>query len=199
MVDSIESGKTKTELEPHGQAINVWSHTDTGVVKKLDGVFLGAKVSPDGWGAGFVDRVETPVEDAGIVFGVEQASYGPTGIFAKALPGFKVEALDTDSEGGGENWVEPRTPNEDVSVTFDSGRMSGIPLSEWLNDTNFGNPGTQIGVVRVTGPDGQVRHYALGADFVGKQDNWRVTGGVVEVTLRQPDAVTTPTTPELTA
>ncbi len=133
----------------------------------------------------FVDESQTPVPDAGITFSVVQASQGYTGIKASALPGYIVEALDTDPEATEVRWIP--AGDSEVTVAYDRGNGLKTPF-EQRNTANIGNPGGKAGIIRVTGSTGEVKYYALGADFQGRPDDWRVTGLMTEVQPRQPES-----------
>lgn len=187
------------QLEQPRHLLAEWTHPERGLQRKITGVYLGAKTGSDGWNTGHIDESETPVDEAGLVFGVDQASYGFTGIFAKALPGYRVEALTVDPATGKEAWVAPAEGQEDVRVTGDWGRMSEVPIEELMPDANFANTGGRAGVVRVTSENGQVKHYLLGADFRGKPDQWRVSGAMVEIEPQQQPGTLSQPNPELPA
>lgn len=176
-----KQAKAVGELALHNVfPIKEWSHPQAGLEKHIPGVYLGVKVGLDGWNDGYVDESETPVPEAGIIFGVVQASYGYTGIFAKALEGYKVESAQFDPSTRQINWIQPQEGSDDVIVTGDWGRMSETPSKEWAS-ANLGNPGGKAGIVRVTNTEGEVKHYALGANFEGEPDSWTVKGALVEV------------------
>ncbi len=168
------------DLHPEIHQNTQWVPPQNGLQKELAGVHLGKQVRPDGWNAGFKDRSETPVYDAGLVFVASQASHGPTSIDAKALHGFKIEAAELDATTGNIEWVKPHDEEGEVRVVSDRGNLMETPFDEW-STTNLGSPGTRAGVVRVTGPENDTKYFALGAAFQGEPDNWQVLGGIIEV------------------
>lgn len=175
--DSLEPiPATSLEARSGGLAEPQWRRQETDLYIDLDGVHLGALKGANGWNAGYRDSYETPVPEAGIEVGVEQSSAGYTGVYALGLEGYKVEALNPDASSRKTMW----RGGERAQVSYDHGNMAGSNMQDWVT-ANFGNPGTRFGVVRVTGPEGEVKHYALGADFKGEPDNWRVKGRLVEV------------------
>lgn len=181
--EALEPAKSSELAEiarPFELTPQAWAPTGEAVVPVVYGVHLGSKIEKGGWNAGFIDESDTPVPDAGLIFRVEQASYGYTGIAAKPLPGYKLEALDMSPQATKVNWVSDEDTGGCVRVAADWGKMSDVPAENWA-ETNLGIPGGKAGVVRVTDPSNKVRYFVLGADFQGEPDNWRVTGMMTEV------------------
>ncbi|MDO8265654.1 MAG: hypothetical protein Q7T41_01775 [Candidatus Saccharibacteria bacterium] len=166
-----------------------WARTEadsSGIVRVVNGVHLGAIIGSDGWNNGYKDEHTQPVPDAGFSFKVSQASYGYTGISAEAMEGHRVDALDVDVNTGEYSWKGPRNHSDEVTVSSDRGKMQEVKPEDW-GLVNLGKTGGRAGIIRVTSKvDGNVRYYALGADFQGEPDNWRVTGSLVEVTPNDP-------------
>ncbi len=181
------SPAVRGDIVVHGNDQEQWARPETGLSTELAVVHLGRKVDSTGWNAGFQDMFETPVPDAGIAFGVYQTSYGGTGIKAKALKGYRVEAAEIDPETQQVTWQQPvRDLDDQVTVASDRGNLSDSSLfDEKWGQGNTGNPGTRAGIVRVTGPDAQVKYFALGANFEGEPDDWQVAGGIIEVKPHQ--------------
>jgi hypothetical protein len=168
-----------------------WLKPETGLQKELVGVHLGANVASDGRIYSYKDRSSTPVPEAGIFFVVAQNSLGLTGIDAKPMPGYSVEAAELNPDTGEIRWLKPEDDEGEVSVVTNRGNYMATPFEE-LATTNMGNPGTQAGIVRVTEPEQGTKYYALGAHFQGEQDNWQVVGGVIEVQPQIAQSLTGP-------
>ena len=173
------------ELDTTPKLPAIWEISEQAPVKHLPGVHLGRRIGKDGWNAGFVDRSETPLPDLGFTFGVAQASYGYTGIFAKPIGDHKIESLQINSETGSIHWIGPTDAQDEVTVTSDWGSLSETAWQETIAGANFGLVGGRMGIIRVT--DGvEPRYYALGANFEGEPDDWRVTGSLVEIVPIEP-------------
>ncbi len=177
-----ELQRRSSEIESVPQLPTIWEVSDTTPVKYLAGVHLGRRIGRDGWNAGYVDRSETPLPELGFSFGVAQASYGYTGIFAKPLGDHTIEALKVDSETGAASWVSTLDGQDEVTVTSDWGTLSETDWDDVFKSTNFGLVGGRLGIIRVRAATGAaVSYYALGADFQGEPDDWRVTGSLIEI------------------
>lgn len=169
------------EASPVVYGESQWTRLETGLQKELAGVHLGTLTGPEGWNAGYRDKAETIVPEAGIAVGVSQGSHGPTGLFAKPLKGYSVEAALLDPATNQVSWQVSPEENGEVKVDSDHGNLEDMPIGGLWEGTALGNPGTRAGLVKVTGPDSEARYYALGANFEGEPDNWDVQGGIIEV------------------
>ena len=169
------------ELTTPSSEISV-TRVETGLMRTIDGVYLGAKVDESGVKSGYTDKHETPVPEAGIAFGVRQASYGYTGIYTRAMPGYQVETAVHDSGKNQLSWKSQADPNGELHVTQDQGNLNQTGIIG-VDPKDIANAGLRLGVIRVTGPDESVRTYALAADFEGQPDSWRVRGGIAEVDI----------------
>ena len=165
--------------------------TEGGLTRKISGVYLGKLLGADGWNAGYKDDDVTPVPETGIAFGVSQASYGYTGIFAKPMTGYRVESAVLDSVSQRLSWTDSVNHDGKVTVTGDWGNMQSEDPSKILSNpiADLANPGARIGLIRVTSPDNSVKTYALAADFQGEPDDWRVHGGIIEVNLNSQSSI----------
>lgn len=157
-----------------------------GSERDLKGTHLGQlPLTSAGFSQGFKDSDTVQVPGAGILFTVEQASYGRTGIAASAEEGYKIEALRINPDTKAPEWIKPNPVlGKTVDVATDRGNLSKIPddSPSW-SKFNMGNPGVKSGAVKVTNQaTGEVKYYALGAQFTGKQDGWQVRRGVIELT-----------------
>ena len=177
------------ELAAGDSSPTMWTPAEgTDITPVISGAYLGAIVDSMGWNAGHVDEVKAPVPEAGFTVIAEQASYGFTGVSARALVGFTVEALTVNKDTQQTNWVKPSAVDKNVRVNGNWGRMQEVDPKLW-GETNLGNPGTQTGIVKVTDIAGKAKYYALGANFEGEPDGWIVRGAVTEVYPRLPSAV----------
>lgn len=164
-----------SEIEP------AWESPSTALEVHLPGVFLGNIVDHDGWLQAHKDRHEQPVVEAGIGFVVSQSSAGGTYLWAKAMTGYQVEALNPDASSRRSMW-RAAPEGEEVSVDSDWGKIGSLKADEsFLGMKNVGNPGVRSGIIRVTDPEGGQRHYFMGAEFSGRDNDWRVTGAMREV------------------
>ena len=166
------------EMTPGSHQEGGWNPVEGGLQRRVAGVHLGKVLGPDGWGTGFRDESDTPVPEAGLTFRVGQSSTGTTEVSAVAQPGYRVEAGRIDAETGRvTGWDPAQSEALGTRVAADKGNF----LSGQREHDKLGNPGTRVGVVRVTGPESDVNYYAMGAQFVGLPDNWQVDGGIVQV------------------
>ena len=177
----LASPESKVEINP-------WEKVPNAEIQPvLSGVFLGNKKLLNG--NGYVDEYYQPVHDAGIEFGVEQASYGFTGISARTISkDLKVEALKEDKDTKAISWVQSDESGE-VRVTGDWGKLGEVSIEDQAN-VNLGKEGGRAGIVRVTDKTGNQRFYVMGADFKGEPDNWKVTAQMVEVYPKNMPALT---------
>lgn len=159
-----------------------WESQSGALQIRMSGAYLGRFVNSQGWNAGYKDSHEELVPDAGIVFVVSQSSAGGTYLSAKAMEGYKVEALNPNASSRRSMWVEAPDHKEAVSVDSDWGKLGSLSPSDDWTAINFGNPGTRSGLVRVTGPHEEQHYYLMGANFQGEPDSWRVEGALCEVT-----------------
>ena len=178
------------EVSPLSEGLEV-AKVENGLSIPLDGVYLGALIDRGGWNAGYRDKHVTPVTEAGIAFGVEQASYGYTGIFAKPMNGYSIESAKLDPETKEVIWSEETNTDGELKVTQDWGNLQDVDIfADPVEDLS--NQGPRIGLIRVTGPDKSVCSFALAADFQGEPDKWQVRGGIVEVELKRVNELATP-------
>lgn len=181
MNPNLPARRMAAEIDAPERAVVEWEQSQNGVNKRVaDGVYLGVLVDCEGWNAGYVDQYEEPLVDCGFVAGVSQASYGYTGTYAKALPGYKIAAVTVDEQTGSTSWVEQGDDSK-VTIASDRGNLSTTSIDAMDPDFNFGNPGARVGVVRVTSPEGEEAYYMVGALFDGKPDGWQATAEVVQV------------------
>src|SRR5688572_23207721 len=87
-VELAGHGSLVPAAQPSAPTMEAWRRASHEVTPVVGGVHLGRVALGK-----FVDEVDTPVPEAGLVFRVEQAPHGHTGIAAAPLPGYKVEAL----------------------------------------------------------------------------------------------------------
>jgi hypothetical protein len=180
------------EADRLAQTQPLWDRREGGLQHKMEEVHLGAIPDSEGVIQNYRDAVESPVPAAGISVIVSQSSFGYTGVSVRSHSGFTVESGRYDPTSGQVNWASPNEGSDPVVVTGDMGNMGQYtPLEGWTHE-DVGNPGIRGGAVRVTGEDGYVRYFAVGANFAGVSDNWVVRGGIVEV---QPYEDKLPTTP----
>lgn len=182
-----DDGHEKLPVIVHAEvAEQIWEHDELTLYKELSGVRLGV-VGTNAIGANtFRDEHTTLVPEAGIGVRVSQSSAGYTGLGASALPGFRVAALNPDASSRSTMWRDPSEYDGVAHIQGDWGKMGSTPVdANWLN-TVFGNEGTRYGIIRVTKdalddePE-QVKYYAIGAAFEGREDNWHVKGKIAEV------------------
>lgn len=159
-----------------------WGHPDMALYQDLSTIFLGTRY--ENGRPKYHDNRDIMIPLAGLVVRYTQSSAGYTGIEAQGLEGNSVAALNIDASGPNTLWTKPEE-NGNGRVTLTSnygnmGRASALKIEDWAQQ-NFGNPGAQLGIVRVTDATERRRYFAVGADFQGKPDNWRVSGRVLEV------------------
>lgn len=182
---------TGAEVAVDGPAPEWYMTPGVEVARPFNGVFLGATPNRNGWGQTHRDSAETPTPD-GFTFGISQNSAGFTGTYARPTEGHTLEALRVDEVTGLPIWESTIPELEDmVRVSADYGRLVTEPETPWKDNIRegFGNPGAQVGIIRVTGPDGAVKYFAMGAEFEGREDAWRVEGSYAEVFVHNPDAL----------
>jgi len=159
-----------------------WSHSETSLHQALGTLHLG--VTQQNGFPHYHDEQDVLVPNAGIVARFSQSSGGYTGIEVRALGDETVEALNIDASGAGTLWKAPEEHRHGyATLSSDSGNMGGsskLKAEDWARH-NFGNPGAQVGIVRVTTSDGNRRFFAVGADFQGRPDSWRVSGKILEL------------------
>lgn len=171
-----ESNSTDIVPQSHAPEGTVWSKSPgSEVMPIVEGVRLGSL--GDGK---FKDEHFQQVPDMGITVGVEQASYGFTGISAEALPGFRVDALRMAKDGS-YTWEGPPDHTRRVWVNADWGNMQSLPAELWQAD-NLGNPGNLAGIIRIYNEEQDTaRFFGMGADFRGKPDSWLVGAQMIEI------------------
>lgn len=164
------------------------------VVRPINGVFLGDFPNADGVGSRYIDSSRTPTGQ-GFKFIVGRNTAGLIYIEAQPEGDNVVEAFSIDEETGLPVWL-PTDPILDngVRVSDDYGKLvtDDDILQKWKDDVNInlGNPGGQVGVIRVTSPDGNVRYFAMGANFDGREKAWRVNGMFAPVNAQNIEALT---------
>ncbi len=164
--------------------VEAWVPLETGLVVPINSVHLGRIERPDG-GATYKDEAHTFVDEAGFVFTVTQSSAGFTGIYVNPTEGHTVSMLAFDPETKKADWVEPSVDDPQILVSGDWGQLVNNPnilKVKWDSNTKFGEAGIHAGVIKVINAEGQSRYYGLAADFEGKEDDWSVTGKIVELT-----------------
>ncbi len=186
---SDEVGRAAHDLQPGAETR--WTPAENGLELPISGFYLGKLVGADGWGAGAIDSKKIPVPEAGFGLEAVQSPLGHTELRAEALEGHRVEAADLDAETGVTSWRGPDIIGS-LRVDIDGGNSQQVPISDWLK-TELGNPGVRGGVIRVTDPEEGVKYYAIGVNFKGEADHWKVEGGVVELIPPEVPSVADPT------
>jgi len=153
------------------------AHTPT---FRFDQLHLGRYFEQGSQAPRYRDEAEVTVPEGGFRVRVAQGSHGPVLLSARAEDGYDIEVARLDEQQG-LAWLAPDAPDGEVLLAADSGNLPAVPPLEW-NSTNLGNPGTYWGVLRVTEQTTRAtRHYAVGANFSGEPDDWRVRGTVLAV------------------
>ena len=153
----------------------------------LPGVYLGRLENNT-----YQDEVTTALPDAGFAFGVHQGSHGYTGVLARPHEGYQIEAAYYDRETHHLQWAAPEAAIGYVAVSADHGNLDSIDYSEW-SSKNLGNPGPQVGIIRVSHAGKGYRYFALQAAFEGEPDAWYVTRELIEIEPSGPLSLETPT------
>ncbi|MDB5159764.1 MAG: hypothetical protein JWO99_27 [Candidatus Saccharibacteria bacterium] len=164
-------------------SIESWTPLEAGLSIPINGVHLGRIEQPEG-GATYKDEAHTLVDEAGFIFTVTQSSAGFTGIYVNPTEGHAVSTLAVDPETKVPQWAEPSISDPQILVSGDWGQLVNNPDildAKWDDDTKFGEAGVHAGIIKVTSADGQTRYFGLAADFAGQEDNWDVTGKIVEL------------------
>ena len=172
-----------TTPENHPTSVETWTPLETGLVVPINSVHLGRIVNQNG-GVVYKDEARTSVNKAGIDFMVAQSSAGFTGMYVIPTKGHTVSILTINPETKKADWVKPAGDDPQILVSGDSGQLVNNPnilKVKWDSDTRFGEAGIHAGVIKVTDTEGQTRYYGLAADFAGREDNWEVTGKIVEL------------------
>lgn len=170
-----------TDLAVEDSSLHGISPID-GTHKEFGEVYLGNT----GQGK-FKDFANIELTEEGIDFQVWQNSAGFTGIRAKQMEGFTVEAFKIDEKTGSPTWIGADSDGK-VNVVFDRGNAYKMNPAEktWAQEL-IGNPGGKVGVVKITNEKtGDTDYYALGAKFTGEADKWKVTPAVAKVALSDP-------------
>jgi hypothetical protein len=174
---------THNTPEHQSTSVETWTPLETGLAIPINGVHLGRIEQPEG-GATYKDESRTLASEAGFIFKVTQSSAGFTGIYVNPTEGYAVSALAVDPETKKPKWVEPSADNSQILVSGDWGQLVNNPdilNVKWDADTKFGEAGVHAGIVKVTDAEGRTRYFGLAADFAGKEDDWDVTGKIVEL------------------
>ncbi len=176
------SGFNNGSAEHANQLEQAWSHPDVALHQDLTTTFLGTRYN-NGYPI-YQDTHDTIVPQVGIIVRYTQSSSGYTGVEVHGLENTKVAALNIDASGANTLWKNPGAHDDGyVALTSDTGNMgrsSALKIEDWAQQ-NFGNPGAQLGIVRVTDASDSHRYFAVGADFQGQPDWWHVSGKVIEV------------------
>jgi hypothetical protein len=150
-------------------------------------------------GQSFRNREPFTTKD-GFVIEVSQNSFG--GTFIRAIPvdkeKSKLETLVKSGKGIQAQWAESNEKSGKVTVkgnwgNLDSPELNGQSYSAVYD--KFGNPGIRYNLIRVTDiPSNSQKIFAVGAEFEGKADDWRVETAYFEVTpsLPQPEIGNSP-------
>ena len=162
-----------------------WHQTQPEPVRRFDNIHLGRFQPEPGTPYHYRDAVDTHLPYDGFSVRVAQGSQGATVLSAIAAQGYEVAAAEFDAEGELQ-WRAKSPGRENLVIAAGSGNWS-LGRLETRDYSALGNPGQYWGVLRLTAQaSGAVRYYAVGADFEGEPDNWRVRGTVLEVAPNEP-------------
>lgn len=165
-------------------SVEAWVPLETGLVVLINSVHLG-RIKEPGGGATYEDNAYIFVGKAGFGLMVAQSSGGFTGMYVNPTEGYTVSMLAVNPETKKTDWVEPSVDDPQILVSGDWGQLVNNPnilKVKWDSNTKFGEAGIHAGVIKVTNAEGQSRYFGLAADFEGKEDDWNVTGKIVELT-----------------
>jgi hypothetical protein len=153
-----------------------------GTNREFGSVYLGVRTGPGGWNAGYEDEARVALPE-GFDLIVQQASYGYTGVKARVHEGYTLDVLIPNNDDPTKpNWQSLEGGNKEMIVNGDWGNLDKIEaVSKLWHADNMGNPGIRAGVLRITGQDGAVKYFVVGAKFSGRPDHWSVEAKMAEV------------------